>query len=129
MIDKVVRTELEAPLIRAEHSIEVFADLFPRGDNGYEFPPDRSSDDVMGRQVVRIRSGNDRSAEFSLDGGDMKAPRQVSGKNLTRGRIHAVGVEVDKFEVMFAGQPANGVDVAHIWTIGRLTPEIEPESR
>ena len=49
-------------------------------------------------------------------------------ENFARGGIDPVRVEVDELEVVFAGQPANGVDVAHIPTIGRLAAEIELES-
>jgi len=53
---------------------------------------------------------------------------QRGGKDLTRGGIHPVGVQIDKFEVVFACHPTNGIDVAHLITIGRLVSEIELQS-
>jgi len=57
----------------------------------------------------------------------MVAPSQGGRENLARGRIDPVAVEVDKLEIAVAGHPANGVDVAHFSSIGRLRAEIEPE--
>ena len=54
---------------------------------------------------------------------------QVNRENLTRGRIDPVAIEVDEFEIVFAGHPPDGVNVRHLSSIGRLKAEIDLESK
>ena len=59
----------------------------------------------------------------------MVLPGERCRQDLARGGVDPVGVEIDKLEVVFACHLANGIDIAHLTTIGRLRTEIEPESK
>ena len=114
--------------LRSEQLVEVVADLVPRSNNGDEVPPD------LARTVSwAMRSSGSAVATTGVPNLRLMATTwwrraNGAGKNLSRGGIDPVRVEVDELEVVFAGHPANGVDVAHITTIGRLAAEIELES-
>ena len=81
-----------------------------------------------GEQVVRIGGGDDRRAEFALDGHDMVMARQVGGQDGTRGGVDPVGIEVDELEIAFGCHIPDGLDITHGWVIGRLRAHIERES-
>ena len=114
--------------LRAEQLVEVVTDLLRRRHHRDEVPTDGRTHGVLCGEVVGIGGGDHRGPELPLDGQDMVLPGQRHGQDLARGGIHPVGVEIDELEVVFACHPSNGVDIAHLTTIGRLVPEIEPES-
>ena len=90
--------------------------------------PIEAANVVLGGEIIGISGGDDRCAEFALDSNDVMLAGQRCWKDFARGGIHPVGVQVDKLEVVFACHPSNGIDIAHLITIGRLVSEIELQS-
>ncbi len=98
---------------RAEETVQVVSNLVLGCDDGDEVTSDGLSNGVVPVIVIGIGGGNDRRPELPLDGHHVVLASEPDGKDLARGGIDPVDVEVDELQVVFAREMPNGINVSH----------------
>ena len=108
-----------------EHHVEVPVDLLRGRHHRNEVPPQESSDGVLGEEIGGVGGCNYRSPELAFDGYHAVMAREFARQDCGRGRIDAVGVEIDELKIALVCHVSDGLHVAHEPIIGRLPSNIE----